>query len=205
MLSEENGQTGLELLKKDNDLGNIPFHHNTDPQFPFGFDTDYFFQVFHSQKLSETPTRPWIITRMEGKIIYAEITEIDFTSPNTLKKKFNHNIENNQNKQEKCDEMKKKSVPNFPSDEKLKHFYQSLNLCKSKPAILSIVPPYDEKYKPALLSDNYPKILTELFDPSKIEMNYLDLCKLGENVELKITSQQQLNVEMETRKQAFEI
>ena len=144
----------------------------------------------------------WMLPSSCKEIPYAEITEIDFTSPNTLKKKFNQNIENNQNKKIKCDEMKKKSVPNFPSDEKLKHFYQSLNLCKSKPAILSIVPPYDEKYKPALLSDNFPKILTELYDPSKIEMNYLDLCKLGENVELKITCQQQLNVEMETRKQS---
>ena len=31
---------------------------------------------------------------------------------------------------------------------------------------------------------SFPKILTDLYNPSKIEMNYLDLCKL----ELKISS-----------------
>ena len=92
---------------------------------------------------------------------------------------------------------------NFASDKKVSQFYKSLSLCKSKPAVLSIIPPYDEKYVPQTLTEEYPKILTGFYDPVKAStMNYLELCNLGSSLDINVSLQQQSNVEKLTRAQA---
>ena len=204
--------------------------------------------------MSETPTRPWIIANMGGKIIsahcdcmaglgescshvgallfyveavvkirdnktvtqdkaywmlpaackevpYQEIANIDFTSPGTLRKKFDQKVVEKENKNPQG--QPKHCKANFASDEKVSEFYKSLSLCKSKPAVLSIIPPYDEKYVPQTLTEEYPKILTGFYDPVKAStMNYLELCNFGSSLDINVSLQQQSNVEKLTRAQA---
>ena len=75
--------------------------------------------------------------------------------------------------------------------------------CKSKPAILSIIPPYDEKYVPQTMTETYPKMLSVFYDPLKENsLNYFELCNLGNGLDINIFPQQQSNVEKWARAHA---
>ena len=189
-------------------------------------------------QLIETPTRPWIIANVGGKIIsahcdcttslgestllfyveavtkihdnktvtqekaywmlpasckevpYKEIADIDSTSPCALSKKFDKRVVDNGNS--KIQEPKTYSKANYASNEKVSEFYKSLSLCKSKPAIISIIPPYDEKDVPPTITEVYPKMLSDFYDPFKENsLNYLELCNLGNILGIIISPQQQ--------------
>ena len=46
------------------------------------------------------------------------------------------------------------------------------------------------------MTDAYPKILSDLYDPLKENsLNYLELCNLGNSLDINISPQQQSNVE----------
>ena len=71
------------------------------------------------------------------------------------------------------------------------------------PVILSIILPYDEKYVPPTMTEVYPKMLSDFYDPLKENsLNYLELCNLGNSLDINISPQQQSNVEKLTRAQA---
>ena len=135
------------------------------------------------------------------EVTYKEIADIDFTSPGTLRKKIDKRIVDNGN--QKIQEPATYSKANCASDEKVSVFYKSLSVCKSKPAILSIIPPYDETYVPQKMTEVYPKKLSDFYNPLKENsLNYLELCNLGNSLDTNISPQQQLNVEKLTRAQA---
>ena len=53
------------------------------------------------------------------------------------------------------------------------------------------------------MTDAYPKILSDLYDPLKENsLNYLELCNLGNSLDINISPQQQSNVEKLTEAQA---
>ena len=89
------------------------------------------------------------------EVPYQEIANIDFIFPGTLRKKFDQKVVEKENKNPQG--QPKHCKANFASDEKVSEFYKSLSLCKSKPAVLSVIPPYDEKYVPQTLTEEYPK------------------------------------------------
>ena len=122
----------------------------------------------------------WMLPASCKEVPYKEIADIDFTSPGTLRKKFDKRVVDNGNP--KIQEPKTYSKANYASDEKVSEFYKSLSVCKSKPAILSIIPPYDEKYVPPTMTEVYPKI-SDFYDPLKENsLNYLEFCNLGINL-----------------------
>ena len=50
------------------------------------------------------------------------------------------------------------------------------------------------------MTDAYSKILSDLYDPLKENsLNYLELCNLGNSLDINISPQQQSNVEKLTR------
>ena len=71
-----------------------------------------------------------------------------------------------------------------------------MSVCKSKPAILSITPPYDEKYVHQTMTEVYPKKLFDFCDPLKeYSLNYLELCNPGDSLDVNVSPQQQSNAE----------
>ena len=52
-----------------------------------------------------------------------------------------------------------------------------MSLCNSKPAILSIIPPYDDIYIPKQLNDLLPKMLSDVYDMNLLNMIYLEVCE----------------------------
>ena len=80
-------------------------------------------------------------------------------------------------------EIKKiQELPTYVSE-----FYKSLSGCKSKPAILFII----------------PKKLSGFYDQLKENsLNYFEFCNLGNSLDINVSPQQQSNVEKLTRVQA---
>ncbi|XP_047135771.1 uncharacterized protein LOC124812781 [Hydra vulgaris] len=218
-------------------------------------------KVYHSQKHKETAASTWIISEMDGKVIYAhcncmaglgeacshigavlfyidaavrirdsktvtekkaywmlpssikdipyaECIDIDFTSPNTLKRKFDEEILNESTcsgflNDKKSDALSSSYNCTPPTQNELDAFFNDLSLCKSKPAILSIISPYSVDYQPSSLKLQFPKMLGELYDSSALSLSYLDLCKQCETLSLSVSEVEQFNVEKATREQVF--
>ena len=83
-------------------------------------------------------------------------------------------------------------------------FYSQLSKTLGRPVILSLIPGYSDAYVPASQLSDYPKPLTDLFDPSAETLTFDDLtikCKeIYDN--LVVTADQATLVEKMTRGQA---
>ena len=77
-------------------------------------------------------------------------------------------------------------------------FLAALASCPSKPAVLSLIPPYSSKYVPKSLDDNLPMCLSQLFKSECLEMNYADLIKLAAETTITVTPAEVKLVEIKT-------
>ena len=99
-----------------------------------------------------------------------------------------------------------KKVKIFPehTEEELNSFFSNLNKAPSKPAILSIVPEFSDKYVPKQYGKELPVLLTELSDSTTYELPFNELlikCKqLKKNI--KVTKEQSKAASEETKDQA---
>lgn len=66
-----------------------------------------------------------------------------------------------------------------PSEQELDLFYEELNKANKKPAILRITKPYFKEYIPTL---DFPKHLTDLYNPDALSMTYTELLRESEKV-----------------------
>ena len=73
----------------------------------------------------------------------------------------------------------KRRKVDVPTSEEKKQFLDSLASSKSaKPAVLSVISGYCDKYLPSALSSDLPSVLTDLYNSSYLALNYYDLlCK----------------------------
>ena len=58
------------------------------------------------------------------------------------------------------------------STEEMNKFLAALNLCETKPVVLSIIDPYAEQF--VVKSRNVP-VLSDLYDPNNLEIDYPEL------------------------------
>ena len=98
----------------------------------------------------------------------------------------------------------KESSVRAPSEAQLTDFFNNINKCSSKPAILSLIPDHADSYVPNSLSPELPDVLFNLYDKSLANADYPTLlAKANEIVkELRVTKQEQSLVEERTRDQA---
>lgn len=61
-------------------------------------------------------------------------------------------------------------------------FYKALNEAKRKPAILKITEPFAKTFIPMLSQSVFPLPITELYNPTALDMEYPDLLKECEKV-----------------------
>lgn len=61
-------------------------------------------------------------------------------------------------------------------------FFKKISEAKAKPAILKITSPYAENFIPILSNPKFPVCLTELYNPDKLNKDYLDLITECERV-----------------------
>ena len=86
---------------------------------------------------------------------------MNFTSPSTQKKGMDKEVAGDERKEKK--RKKSAQIPK-PTEKEIEGFYEKLSKCSSKPAILSITPPYSKKYIPKVLTIDLPVLLSEITD-----------------------------------------
>lgn len=128
--------------------------------------------------------------------------DIDFTSAKTMKKKLDAKLKSGDTTPTIC-KQKVNNIPD-PTVDELSLLFKSLSEINSKPAILSLIPEYQEIYVPQPMKENFPTILTEMRDDSALELNYVDLLKECKNQfrEISVTEEQAKAVENSTREQS---
>ena len=148
----------------------------------------------------------WMLPSAHKATEYKRAVDIDFTSPKTMKAKLDLKVNRSTEATEPEKAKRKKSCfekYNPPTQYELDDFYANLSSCGSKPGLLSIVPPYSKEYIPKLLQANdYPQVLTELYDPSVVTKCFTELLELCIKMELTISKDQQSAVEKATKMQA---
>ena len=154
----------------------------------------------------------WAIPSYVKSIDYQPITNIDFTSAYGKKRKLDEMIEQSvslltDSKIDKDDssisidstvsadspvstseDVVYRYVPQ-PTDEEMSQLYEALNVAGTKPAILSLIDPYSDKYVPISSLSTYPKLLKSLQQPVYADMQFHELLAVCETVSLEMTAE----------------
>ena len=134
---------------------------------------------------------------------YKEVSEINFQSAKTAKRKLDEKIE--AASRGECLPVqapaKTVTVPQATHEEFL-NFCGQLNKLKSKPALLSVVEPYAKRFEPCVLSKDFPVDLSTLRNKDMIGKSYEELVVYCKSITVTCSSQQAANVEAETRSQS---
>ena len=120
----------------------------------------------------------WMLPSALDKVDYVPVSDMDFSSPSTKKRKLDKNIESLDSGDNGADkaivilssQKKKMHIPK-PTDTEIEQFFEEISKNNCKPAILSIVPPYSKNYIPSPLTENFPQVMTELNEPKNIYSN----------------------------------
>ena len=141
----------------------------------------------------------WKLPPSLRDVHYLPTNEIDFTSAKTKKKRLDSLV---------CDntattpsKRQAKEVPS-PTAGELSTLFQQLSLAGSKAAVLRVVPEICKQFKPTSLSETFPCVLTSLYDPEKLTLDFSELLKKCEEVKLTVTPEQAKSVERATKSQA---
>ena len=154
---------------------------------------------------SKTPTEEkayWMLPFAVNKVQYKTVSDINFTSAKTKKKKLDQAIIDGS----PAPEPKQRKLPTVgpPTKNDLDGLYLNLSRIRSKPAVLSIVPQYAKMYRPKVLDKKYPQILSELYSEEKAALQKPQLIAVCEDVfeTIKVTSEEAENCERITKDQA---
>ena len=114
---------------------------------------------------------------------FAEVSDIDFTSP-SLKRKLSLQVAGNgeSTSNGESTQPSKKVFITKPTEDDIDDFYKELSKCEGKPAVLSLIPNYNQAYIPIYETGCLMKPLTELHDPAAMMMEYPALLKKCEEV-----------------------
>lgn len=138
----------------------------------------------------------WVMPPAVRSAPYLPIKEIDFIG----KKKKASSMTINEKEAASAPKCRKFDTPTL-EEEKL--FLDSLaSMERARPAVLSVLPGYADKYIPSALSLDLPRLLTDLYKPSHLKMSYFELLQLSSKVVVSITDEQRKTVELNTRDQS---
>lgn len=142
----------------------------------------------------------WLLPSHVREIPYLPVSEMDFTS---AKKKHALMVEKH------VTPMATRSNPGIqntrtppPTSEEQKIFFASISGSTVKPAVLSLVTPFNEQYTCKEI-DNVPKPLPDsLFKEECIQLNYTELLQQCQQISLEVTPDECQAIETSTRKQS---
>ena len=132
------------------------------------------------------------------KVEYAPIYEIDFTTPQTKRRKCAGSKSSPRCSVSMLEEVEE------PTEEELHTFCTQLSQSEKMPSLLSIVPGFCEPYIPHSECGTLPKPLSYLFDKELLEISYSQLLEKGEEAftNIRISSAQAKALEELTRQQS---
>ena len=105
--------------------------------------------------------------------LFIRVGEMDFIIPG-MKRKLAARQRNSLNDDDDIDTSTKRELQKIlkPTESEITNFYSQLTKTSGKPAILS---DYSNVYMPASQLSDYPKPLTDLYDPSAETLSFDDL------------------------------
>ena len=211
----------------------------------------HFCKVNHSQRLSETPLKPWLAVTRNGYVLtghcnclaglggvcshvgailfaveagvrmlksrtctsvpcqwlmpsgvsnvsYAELQEIDFTSSNTKKRKLDERISELTSLAHPT--QAKPRTAYGPSTQQISKFYECFHASGTKPAILSLVSPYNKDYVTKEAAMDLPTTLDGLYSEQLSCMRFTEVLIKADQVfkEMSCSKEQAVNVEEST-------
>jgi len=133
-------------------------------------------KLFHCFELS-------VITIQQ--VAPAQIRDIVFTRP--AKRKPTHD---GQCSSDSVDVRTPKKKVQSPTDEALDQLYEGWTGAESKPMLFKILRPYHKEFIPKLASEEFPRPISEMYNPATLSMNYTELLKESEKAfdKLKVCS-----------------
>ncbi|XP_038045309.1 uncharacterized protein LOC119719909 [Patiria miniata] len=133
---------------------------------------------------------------------------IDFSSSKAKKRRADREIDHNAHEvisvtcsNTQPDRMTK-SVIAGPTEDELSSFLHSLSVSGIKCAVLSGFEPYADAFVPVEQKKEFPVILTDLADPKNFHMNYTDLLRKCNEINITVSAEASKNVKAETRDQS---
>ena len=86
-----------------------------------------------------------------------------------------------------------------PDTSELNEFFAGLDLCKNKPAVLSIIYSYSQSFVP---KSSHIRPITDLYDKAYLDMEYRKLLEACSNIILELSKKDFKLIEEDTRSQA---
>ncbi len=213
--------------------------------------------MIHSQKLSETPLRPWVVVRKDGsvqaahcdcmaglgeacthvaallfaveanvrvrelktvtqekaywmlpcalkRVKYSPLADMDFTSAKTKAKKLTNSLESSEEGSDNAlaSTAKAESFIPPPTQHDTDEFFQNLHATGTKSVILTITSPYSDEFVPLSMQSAFPQPLTSVYNGSYADLPYKDLVEICANINVSVSQEQAIAVEVHTRGQA---
>ena len=142
----------------------------------------------------------WLLQSHVREIPYLPVSEMDFTS---AKKKHELMVEKQVTpKGTRSNPGIQTTRTPVPTSEEQKSFFTSISGSTLKPAVLSLVTPFNEQYTYKEI-DNVPKPLpNSLFKVECIQLDYTELLQQCQQISLEVTPDECQAIETSTRKQS---
>ncbi len=126
----------------------------------------------------------WVLPSYLKNIEYLPVSDIDFTSAKTKKRKLDCIIDDSESLKLNTSSTKPKSTSEkLSSYDEMNVFYESLSKCGTKPAVLSLIPGYSDDYVPKSTLPEFSQPLSMLYKPEYAEMDYHTLLNVCESVD----------------------
>ena len=173
----------------------------------------FYLEALSRMKVARTPTEGpcnWVIPAYLKSAEYLPIRKTDFTSAKGKKRKLDQSIE----EFSKPDQLGSGPSTYFDNEsavmdttvkvtnEEMEILFKNLSTCYTKPAILSLIPPYSDNYVPKSAMDVFPKPLNELYNPDYIKIGFDELMDICNNFSISITEEMSQSIEKATRDQS---
>ncbi|XP_022802529.1 uncharacterized protein LOC111340026 [Stylophora pistillata] len=145
----------------------------------------------------------WLLPTYVDKVAYARAKEINFTSAKKLKEELDSKIDSFDGKDTRFDQNKtvkpKITSSTIVSAQEVLNFYERLNKCETKAAVLTLIDPYADQF--VSKSRNVP-VVTDLYEPRNLDLKYTELLNKCLEVEINISEEEIEIVEQDTKTQA---
>ena len=158
-------------------------------------------------KLSCTQVKcTWLLPTYVKEVQYEEVKDINFKSAKRLKAELDKNIDG---KVSIIDPMPRPNANTntsesstllcTPTEQQMTDLFAKLNSCKTRPVILSLVPPYADSF---VLKSRQIPTLSDMFDPGHVKLNYVDLLTKCSEIDITLSDSDIQLVEQDTQDQA---
>lgn len=166
------------------------------------FSIEAVVRIRDARTVTEKPAY-WKLPAEMKKIEYNMVYEMDMTSAKSLKRKLDDCIDATSSVPVTPKPQLQVSSVQAPTENELNEFYEELFKTGTKPVVLSTIQPYCDSYVPRVITEEFPKMLSDFYQPKLLEASLEEVMKECASLKSKlaVTEEQVKNVEEATRQQ----